>query len=138
MHQPYYNGRMADRLFTLDEARELLPTVKQILTEIQAAKGEVDSKGAEMARMLAITGGNGNLEGDLIRQFVNSLGPHLDIKGDVRLALVDRAGMNDKNGDVGGRAEHRALAVVEVDVRVCLAIGVGDVDGTPVVRADLA
>jgi hypothetical protein len=67
MYPPYYNAPMADRLFTLDEARELLPTVKQILTEIQTAKGEVDTKGAEMARMLAITGGNGHLESDLAR-----------------------------------------------------------------------
>ena len=67
MHPPYYNAPMADRLFTLDEARELLPTVKQLLTEIQTAKGEVDTKGAEMARMLGITGGNGHLEGDLAR-----------------------------------------------------------------------
>ena len=56
---------MADRLFTLDEARALLPTVRQILTEIQAAKGEVDSSGAEMARLLALTGGNGHLQSDL-------------------------------------------------------------------------
>ena len=28
---------MADRLFTLEEARTLLPTVRQLLTEIQAA-----------------------------------------------------------------------------------------------------
>src|SRR4051812_26270175 len=58
---------MADRLFTLDEARALLPTVKQLLIEIQASKGEVDTKGAEMARMLGITGGNGHLEGDLAK-----------------------------------------------------------------------
>jgi hypothetical protein len=58
---------MADRLFTLEEARALLPAVRQILTEIQKSKGEVDTKGAEMARMLATTGGNGNLEGDLAR-----------------------------------------------------------------------
>jgi hypothetical protein len=56
---------MADRLFTLDEAQALLPTVRQLLTEIQAAKGEVDAKGAEMARLLAVTGGNGHIETDL-------------------------------------------------------------------------
>src|SRR5687768_11569484 len=64
-HSPHYNARMADRLFTLEEARELLPTVRQLLTEIQAAKGEVDSSGAEMARLLALTGGNGHLQNDL-------------------------------------------------------------------------
>lgn len=58
---------MAERLFTLEEARELLPTVRQVLSEIQASKHEVDTKGAEMARLLATTGGNGHLEGDLAR-----------------------------------------------------------------------
>ena len=58
---------MADRLFTLDEARELLPTVRQLLTEIQAAKAEVDAKGRDMARLLGATGGNGHMEGELAR-----------------------------------------------------------------------
>jgi len=58
---------MADRLFTLDEARELLPTVRQILSEIQTSKHEVDIKGAEMARMFGVAGGNGHLEGDLAK-----------------------------------------------------------------------
>jgi hypothetical protein len=58
---------MADRLFTLEEARALLPTVRQLLTEIQAAKGEVDTKGAALARLMALTGGNGHLESDLAR-----------------------------------------------------------------------
>jgi hypothetical protein len=58
---------MADRLFTLDEARSLLPTVRQLLAEIQAAKAEVDAKGRDMARLLGATGGNGHLEGDLAR-----------------------------------------------------------------------
>lgn len=58
---------MADRLFTLDEARALLPTVRQLLGEIQAAKAEVDARGRDMARLLGATGGNGHLEGDLAR-----------------------------------------------------------------------
>jgi hypothetical protein len=58
---------MPDRLFTLDEARALLPTVRQLLTEIQAAKAEVDARGIGLARLLAVTGGNGHLEGDLAR-----------------------------------------------------------------------
>jgi hypothetical protein len=58
---------MPDRLFTLDEERALLPAVRAILGEIQASKREVDTKGADMARMLAATGGNGHLEGELAR-----------------------------------------------------------------------
>jgi hypothetical protein len=66
-YAPYYNAAMADRLFTLEEARALLPTVRQLLAEIQAAKGEVDTKGADLGRLMALTGGNGHLEGDLAR-----------------------------------------------------------------------
>ena len=56
---------MADRLFTLEQARELLPTVRQLLSEIQAAKGEVDARGAELGRLLALTAGNGHLADDV-------------------------------------------------------------------------
>ena len=58
---------MTDRLFTLDEARGLLPAVNQLLREIQAAKAELDAKGRDMARMLGAAGGNGSIEGELAR-----------------------------------------------------------------------
>jgi hypothetical protein len=63
---------------------------------------------------------------------------HPNVEGDISLSLVDRAGVNHENGDMGSRGEYWALAIVEVDIKVRLAIGVADVDRTPVVRADPA
>jgi len=73
----------------------------------------------------------GNFESDFIRETVNPLERHPDIKCDVSLALVDGSGMKDQDGNMGSRGEHRAVAVVEVDVGARSAIGVVDVDGTP-------
>lgn len=55
------------RLFTLDEALELLPTVRQLLIEIQAAKRALDTSSAETERLLGLTGGNGHLAADVER-----------------------------------------------------------------------
>ncbi|MEH1129555.1 hypothetical protein [Micromonospora sp. CPCC 206061] len=38
---------------------------------------------------------SGNIEGGFVRQLVDSLSLHPDVKGDVTIALVDRADMND-------------------------------------------
>jgi len=56
---------MAPRLFTLDEALVLLPTVRQLMTEIQALKAEMDSQAAELERLMGLTGGNGHLAADI-------------------------------------------------------------------------
>jgi hypothetical protein len=58
---------MADKLFTLDEALALLPTVRQLLSEIRDRKREVDAASADLERILAATGGNGNVADDLAR-----------------------------------------------------------------------
>jgi hypothetical protein len=58
-------AHMAPRLFTLDEALVLLPTVRQMMMEIQAAKAEMDSQTAELDRLMALTGGNGHLAADI-------------------------------------------------------------------------
>ena len=55
----------SDRLFTLDEALALLPTVRQLLTEIQDAKRDLDTRSAELDRLLGLTGGNGHLAADV-------------------------------------------------------------------------
>lgn len=55
---------MPDRLFTLDEALALLPTVRQLLLEMQTAKREMDERSAELDRLLGLTGGNGHLAAD--------------------------------------------------------------------------
>lgn len=44
--------------------------------------------------------------------------------------------MNHQNGNVRGGGEHRTFVVMEIDVEVCLAGGIAEVDGTPVVPAD--
>jgi hypothetical protein len=54
-----------NRLFTLAEALALLPTVRQLLIEIQAAKAEFDALSAEVERLLGLTGGNGHLAADV-------------------------------------------------------------------------
>jgi hypothetical protein len=58
---------MAEKLFTLDEALALLPTVRQIVSEIRDRKREVDAASAVLERLLAATGGNGNVADDLAR-----------------------------------------------------------------------
>jgi hypothetical protein len=55
------------RLFTLEEALTLLPTVRQLLIEIQDAKRELDGVSAEAERLLGLTGGNGHLATDVAR-----------------------------------------------------------------------
>ena len=56
---------MADRLFTLDEALALLPVVKQLIAEIQAAKGDLETRSAELERLTALSGGNGHHAADI-------------------------------------------------------------------------
>ena len=56
---------MAPRLFTLDEAIVLLPTVRQLMTEIQDAKSDVDALTTELERLMGLTGGNGHLAADM-------------------------------------------------------------------------
>jgi hypothetical protein len=56
---------LAPRLFTLDEAIVLLPTVRQLMTEIQAAKAGMDALTTELERLMGLTGGNGHLAADI-------------------------------------------------------------------------
>jgi hypothetical protein len=55
---------MAEKLFTLDEALTLLPTVRQLVLEIQAARAEVERLTMELDRLLSLSGGNGHLAAD--------------------------------------------------------------------------
>lgn len=56
---------MAERLFTLEEALLLLPTARQLVIEIQAAKREMDRLSAEVERLLSLSGGNGHRAADV-------------------------------------------------------------------------
>ena len=51
---------MADKLFTLDEAIALLPAMRQMLTEIQQRKHELEQRSARLDGLLASTSGNGH------------------------------------------------------------------------------
>ncbi len=70
----------SNRLFTLDEALELLPTVRQLINEIQETKRELDAASAELDRLLGLTGGNGHLAADVAstRDGVRSAGGRLE------------------------------------------------------------
>ena len=70
----------SNRLFTLDEALELLPTVRQLISEIQETKRELDAASAELDRLLGLTGGNGHLAADVAstRDGVRSAGGRLE------------------------------------------------------------
>jgi hypothetical protein len=56
---------MADRVFTLDEALALLPTVRQIIDEIQKTKSELERQSEELERLVGLTSGNGHLAADI-------------------------------------------------------------------------
>ena len=53
------------RLFTLDEALEILPVVRELLKQIQASKDDLDKSGAVLEALLAMTSANGNLQADI-------------------------------------------------------------------------
>jgi hypothetical protein len=55
------------RLFTLAEALALLPTVRQMILEIQESKRELDEAAVELTRLEGLTGGNGHLAADVAR-----------------------------------------------------------------------
>ena len=58
---------MADKLFTLEQALELLPVVRQLLSEIQAKKREVDEASQTLEGLLALSSGNGHLLTDVAK-----------------------------------------------------------------------
>jgi len=71
---------MPAKLFTLDEAVALLPTVRQLMLDIQAAKRTLDETSAELDRLLGLTGGNGHLAADVAaaRRAVQAAGEALE------------------------------------------------------------
>ena len=89
----------SDRLFTLDEALALLPVVRQLLTEVQAAKREMDERSAELDRLLGLTGGNGHLAADVdaTRQGVHTAGSRLE----ALIAELDGLGVELKGIEEG-------------------------------------
>ncbi len=56
---------MADKLFTLEEALTLLPAVRQMLTEIQQRKHDIEERSARLDGLLVSTSGNGHRAADI-------------------------------------------------------------------------
>jgi hypothetical protein len=90
---------MADRLFTLEEALTLLPTVRQLVIEIQAARAEVERLTTALDRLLALSGGNGHLAADQAgaRRAVQAAATKLD----ALMSELDSIGVQLKTIDDG-------------------------------------
>ncbi len=90
---------MPERLFTLDEALQLLPTVRQLLLEMQDAKREMDARSAELDRLLGLSGGNGHLAADqtAARQAVQDAAARLE----ALIGELDGIGVQLKGIDEG-------------------------------------
>ena len=90
---------MADRLFTLEEALTLLPTVRQLVIEIQAARAEVERLTKALDRLLALSGGNGHLAADQAgaRRSVQAAATKLD----ALMSELDSIGVQLKTIDDG-------------------------------------
>ena len=90
---------MADRLFTLEEALTLLPTVRQLVIEIQAARAEVERLTTALDRLLALSGGNGHLAADQAgaRRAVQAAATRLD----ALMSELDSIGVQLKTIDDG-------------------------------------
>jgi hypothetical protein len=71
------------RLFSLDEALALLPRVRELLSDIQQSKGEVERLSAELEQLLARSSGNGHLAAD-----VASTRGSLQLEGDRLETLI--------------------------------------------------
>jgi hypothetical protein len=101
---------MPEKLFTLDEALTLLPTVRQLVLEIQAARSDVERLTTELDRLLSLSGGNGHLAADQAgaRRAVQDAATRLDavmseLDGlGVQLKSIDD-GLVDFPSDRGGR-----------------------------------
>jgi hypothetical protein len=66
---------VANKLFTLEEALALLPAVRQMLTEIQIRKRDVEQSSARLDGLLGQAGGNGHHAAD-----VDSMRRELQVK----------------------------------------------------------
>jgi hypothetical protein len=56
---------VAGRVFTLEQALELLPVVSRLLVEAQSQKRELEQRSADLDRLLGLTAGNGHLKQDI-------------------------------------------------------------------------
>jgi hypothetical protein len=100
------------RLFTLDDALELLPTVRQLIAEIQAAKREMDDASTELDRLMGLSGGNGHLAADVAsaRMVVQEQGQRLEsLIGELDSLGVELKGIDDGLVDFPSEREGRVV-----------------------------
>ena len=70
---------MEQRFFSLAEAQALIPVVRQLLTEIQTLKSDLDKGSAVLDALLVMSGGNGSMARDVaearaaVRESVSAL-----------------------------------------------------------------
>lgn len=103
---------MPGRLFTLEEALELLPTVRQLITEIQGARQELNTKSAELDRLLGLTGGNGHLAADVAstRQDVRLVAARLEsLIGELEDLGVELKGIDEGLVDFPSERDGRVV-----------------------------
>lgn len=100
------------RLFSLDDALELLPTVRQLIVEIQAAKREMDDASGELDRLMGLSGGNGHLAADVAsaRMVVQEQGQRLEsLIGELDSLGVELKGIDDGLVDFPSEREGRVV-----------------------------
>jgi hypothetical protein len=56
---------MSEKRFTLEEAMAVLPQVRQLVSDIQQSKREMERLSGELERLLALSSGNGHLAADV-------------------------------------------------------------------------
>jgi hypothetical protein len=124
----------AQHLFTLEEARSLLPTVRVLLAEIQAAKRDLDEASAELDRVLSLTNQNGHLavQVEQARARAESTGKALQDK----LGELDELGIEIK-GIEQGLIDFPSLRDGRV-VLLCYLLGEDDISFWHEVNAGFA
>ena len=114
----------SQRLFTLGEARALLPTVRVILTDIVQTKRDLDAASAELDRLLTLTGGNGHLAGQVAQARAQAEAKGHELAA--RLQELDDLGIEIK-GIEQGLIDFPSLREDRV-VYLCYLLGEDDID----------
>jgi hypothetical protein len=90
---------MPEKLFTLEEALAALPQVRQLLSDLQASKREMERLSTDLERLLALSSGNGHQAADVAsaRELLQREGARLE----ALIAELDATGAELKGIDEG-------------------------------------
>jgi hypothetical protein len=90
---------MPEKLFTLEEALAVLPQVRQLLSDVQASKREMERLSNDLERLLALSSGNGHLAADVAstRESLQREGARIE----ALIAELDATGAELKGIDEG-------------------------------------